>query len=311
MDEPLVPPLVPPSLLPRTPPREGEVAALSDLSADARRSSASFHALKRGRDVEEGDESSESLHGGPTMKRSGSLRDLGMANHMSGVPMTKSGLSGCLDDMGLSGLGDSPHVHARKASQVHDLATVPGSPASRPTGEDLLIMPKIDSVLSLPSASPSHADRATRTLSEESMVEVTTPTPHLDPNPDASPDPDPNPDPNLKPNPNPASYPKPDPNPDPNPGPNPNQGEKPRSVNDDDSRELLAVQRTALECSLAKYGLSLAPCTTFDSAPEALEAPTSPRLDASRALRAKLTPEGSRRVEVRPGTQRPLKASAP
>lgn len=232
----------------RTPPREGEVAALSDLSADARRSSASFHALKRGRDVEEGDESSESLHGGPTMKRSGSLRDLGMANHMSGVPMTKSGLSGCLDDMGLSGLGDSPHVHARKASQVHDLATVPGSPASRPTGEDLLIMPKIDSVLSLPSASPSHADRATRTLSEESMVE----------------------------------------------------GEKPRSVNDDDSRELLAVQRTALECSLAKYGLSLAPCTTFDSAPEALEAPTSPRLDASRALRAKLTPEGSRRVEMSP-----------
>lgn len=169
------------------------------------------------------------------MKRSGSLRDLGMANHMSGVPMTKSGLSGCLDDMGLSG-------------QVHDLATVPGSPASRPTGEDLLIMPKIDSVLSLPSASPSHADRATRTLSEESMVE----------------------------------------------------GEKPRSVNDDDSRELLAVQRTALECSLAKYGLSLAPCTTFDSAPEALEAPTSPRLDASRALRAKLTPEGSRRVEMSP-----------
>lgn len=82
-------------------------------------------------------------------------------------------------------------------------------------------------------------------------------------------------------------------------------------MNDDDSRELLAVQRTALECSLAKYGLSLAPCTTFDSAPEALEAPTSPRLDASRALRAKLTPEGSRRVEVRPGTQRPLKVSAP
>jgi hypothetical protein len=83
----------------------------------------------------------------------------------------------------------------------------------------LLIMPKIDSVLSLPSASPSHADRATRTLSEESMVEVTTPTPHLDPNPDSSPDPNPTPDPNLKPNPNPASYPKPDPNPDPNPSP--------------------------------------------------------------------------------------------
>ena len=56
------------------------------------------------------------------------------------------------------------------------------------------------------------------------------------------------------------------------------------------------MQRTALECSLAKYGLSLAPCTSFDAAPEA---PTSPRLDASRALRAKLTPEGSRRVEVR------------
>ena len=58
------------------------------------------------------------------------------------------------------------------------------------------------------------------------------------------------------------------------------------------------MQRTALECSLAKYGLSLAPCTSFDAAPDA---PTSPRLDASRATRlAKLTPDGSRRVEVRP-----------
>ena len=171
-----IPPFVPPSMAPRTPPREGEVADLSDLSADARRSSASFHALKRCRDAEEGDESSESQHGGPSMKRSGSLRDLGMAPHMSGVPMTKSGLSGCLDDMGLSGLGDSPHV--RKAHQVHDLAAVPGSPATTPMGEDSPMMPKIDSVLSLPSASPSsHADHAIRTLSDETTAEVTTPTP--------------------------------------------------------------------------------------------------------------------------------------
>ena len=166
--------MVPPNQAPRTPPREGEVANLSELSADARHSSASFHALKRSRDVEEGDESSESLHGGPSMKRSGSLRDLGMAHHMSGVPMTKSGLSGCLDDMGLSGLGDSPHVRKVNEEFSH-LDAVPGSPAMAPTGEDSPMMPKIDSVLSLPSASPcSHADHATHTLSEETMAEVTT-----------------------------------------------------------------------------------------------------------------------------------------
>ena len=146
-----IPPLVPPSLAPRTPPREGEVVAdLSDLSADARLSSASFHALKRCRDAEAGDESSESLHGRASMKRSGSLRDLGMAPHMSGVPMTKSGLSGCLDDMGLSGLSDSPHE--RRAHQVHDLTAVPGSPATAPAtapmGEESPMMPKLDSVLS-------------------------------------------------------------------------------------------------------------------------------------------------------------------
>ena len=166
--------MVPPNQAPRTPPREGEVANLSELSADARHSSASLHALKRSRDVEEGDESSESLHGGPSMKRSGSLRDLGMAHHMSGVPMTKSGLSGCLDDMGLSGLGDSPHVRKVNEEFSH-LDAVPGSPAMAPTGEDSPMMPKIDSVLSLPSASPcSHADHATHTLSEETMAEVTT-----------------------------------------------------------------------------------------------------------------------------------------
>jgi len=174
------------------------------------------------------------------MKRSGSLRDLGMAHHLSGVPMTKSGLSGCLDDMGLSGFGDRKEL-------VLDLVTVPGSPATAPTGEESTMMPKIDSVLSLPSVSPSsHNDRVTdrAPLREETIAAQVTVS---------------------------AA---------------------------EEAAELVAVQRTALECSLAKYGLSLAPCTSFDAAPDA---PTSPRLDASRASRLA---ECSRRVEVSPESSR-------
>ena len=141
-------PRVPPQAE-RTPPRDDEATALCDLSALPR------HALKRCRDIEAGGQGSENLNGAPTMKRSGSLRDLGMAHHLSGVPMTKSGLSGCLDDMGLSGFGDRKEL-------VLDLVTVPGSPATAPTGEESTMMPKIDSVLSLPSVSPSsHNDRVT------------------------------------------------------------------------------------------------------------------------------------------------------
>ena len=149
----------------------GEAADLCDLSC----SSAPFHAPKRCRDVEDAgeDKSSESQHGGPSMKRSGSLRDLGMAPSMSGLPMTKSGLSGGLDDMGISSRSDSPPVHARRLGQGHELATVPGSPAAAPTGDGPM-MPKINSVLSIPSDSPSHTEnRATRTLSEEATAEVT------------------------------------------------------------------------------------------------------------------------------------------
>ncbi len=151
---------------------EGEAADQCDLSC----SNAALHAPKRCRDVEDAGEdksSSESQHGGPSMKRSGSLRDLGMATCMSGLPMTRSGLSGGLDEMGLSSRSDSPPVHARRVGQVHELATVPGSPAAAPTGDGPM-MPKINSVLSIPSDSPSHTEnRATRTLSEEATAEVT------------------------------------------------------------------------------------------------------------------------------------------
>ena len=149
----------------------GEAADRCGLSC----SSAPFHAPKRCRDVEDAgeDKSSESQHGGPSMKRSGSLRDLGMAPSMSGLPMTRSGLSGGLDDMGISSRSDSPSVHARRVGQGHELATVPGSPAAAPTGDGPM-MPKINSVLSIPSDSPSHTEnRATRTLSEEATAEVT------------------------------------------------------------------------------------------------------------------------------------------
>ena len=151
---------------------EGEAADQCDLSC----SNAALHAPKRCRDVEDAGEdksSSESQHGGPSMKRSGSLRDLGMAPSMSGLPMTRSGLSGGLDDMGISSRSDSPPVHARRVGQAHELATVPGSPAAAPTGDGPM-MPKINSVLSIPSDSPSHTEnRATRTLSEEATAEVT------------------------------------------------------------------------------------------------------------------------------------------
>ena len=146
-------------------------ADLRDMSC----SSAPFQAPKRCRDVEDAgeDKSSESPHRGPSMKRSGSLRDLGVAPCMSGLPMTRSGLSGGLDNMGLSNRSDSPPVHARRVGQVHELAAVPGSPALAPTGDGPM-MPKINSVLSIPSDSPSHVEnRATRTISEEATAEVT------------------------------------------------------------------------------------------------------------------------------------------
>lgn len=153
-----------------TAPGEAEDEDLCDLSC----SSAPLHAPKRCRDVGDAAEvkSSESQHGGPSMKRSGSLQDLGMAPCMSGLPMTKSGLSGGLDDMGLSCRSDSPPVRARRVSQVHELAAVPGSPAPAPTGEGPM-MPKINSVLSIPPPSPSYVEnRATRTRSEEATAEV-------------------------------------------------------------------------------------------------------------------------------------------
>lgn len=41
------------------------------------------------------------------MKRSGRCNDLvGNAHLLSGVPLTRSGLSGCLDDIGLSSFGN-------------------------------------------------------------------------------------------------------------------------------------------------------------------------------------------------------------
>ena len=199
----------------------GEAADLCDLSC----SSAALHAPKRCRDVEDAgeDKSSESQHGGPSMKRSGSLRDLGMAPSMSGLPMTRSGLSGGLDDMGISSRSDSPSVHARRVGQGHELATVPGSPAAAPTGDGPM-MPKINSVLSIPSDSPSHTEnRATRTLSEEATAEVTlsadrrhalTRSPHPDPDPD----PDLRRDRALPLVPSLGPHPHPHPSPEPQPG---------------------------------------------------------------------------------------------
>ena len=68
------------------------------------------------------------------------------------------------------------------------------------------------------------------------------------------------------------------------------------SANDDDSRAELAVQRTALEGILARYGLRLEP--SFGEAPA--EARDSSPHGAS-LLRAKLlASEGARTVEVLP-----------
>lgn len=149
--------------------------------------------------------------------------------------------------MGLSNRSDSAPVHARRVGQVHELAAVPGSPALAPTGDGPM-MPKINSVLSIPSDSPSHVEnRATRTISEEATAE----------------------------------------------------GEMRASANADDERAELAVQRTALEGILAKYGLRLEPSNLGDAPAEARD--SSPHLDSSRALRAKLlASEGSRTVEMSP-----------
>jgi hypothetical protein len=112
------------------------------------------------------------------------------------------------------------------------------------------MMPKINSVLSIPSDSPSHTEnRATRTLSEEATAEAEMPA---------------------------------------------------SSANDDDSRAELAVQRTALEGILARYGLRLEP--SFGEAPA--EARDSSPHGAS-LLRAKLlASEGARTVEMFPESSR-------